>query len=202
MTYARLPHMPYPGILNNGFLNGTNANWTILPPPPDTAVALGYNPGGYRSGDLGEPLGPTKLMRYPEEIAEHAIQDATATTWKIQDLTRRVENASNVHYQAMTASAYDAPDVIPPMVVSMGPDGIHSESPYGPWEVKPPYAGAYDNDVNDHISTKELHATDDQVARAGGFDHLVEQLLATPYPPLAHRSFLQASPTEAPLRHH
>merc|ERR1719386_624656 len=109
---------------------------------------------------MGDPLGPIKLMKDPEEIAEHALHDASATTLKIEDLVRRVENASEVHYQAMTASSYEVPDIIPPMVVSDGPDGVHTESPYGPWEVKPPYAGAYDK------SPKELHATDEMVARA------------------------------------
>lgn len=191
MTFARLPVMPYPGFMNNGLLNGTNSTWTILPPPPDTSVALGYNPGGQRSGDMGDPQGPVKLMKDPEEIAEHALQDALATTPKIEGLVHRLENASNAHYHALTASSYEVPDIIPPMVVSDGPDGIHTESPYGPWEVKPPYAGAYD------ISAKELHATDEMVARAGGFDHLQEQLLATPFPPV---HFLQAHVSVAPSK--
>jgi len=193
MTFARLPVMPYPGFINNGLPNGTHSNWTILPPPPDTSIAIGYNPGGHRSGEMGDPLGPTKLMRDPEEIAETALHDAAATTFKIQDVVKRVENASEVHYEAMTASSYEVPDIIPPMVVSDGPDGIHTDSPYGPWEVKPPYAGAYE------ISKKELHASDEMVARAGGFDHLVEKLLATPYPPM---HFLQARPSMSPLRSH
>jgi len=156
-------------------------------------VAVGYNPGGLRSGELGEPEGPIKLLKTPEEIAEHALHDATSITSKIQEVVHRVENASNVHYAAMTATEYDVPDIIPPMVVSDGPDGVHTESPYGPWEVKPPYAGAYHHE---EIKAEEHHATDEQVARAGGFDKLQHQLLATPYPP---SSFLQVQPTVAPI---
>jgi len=145
---------------------------------------------------MGDPLGPLKLMRTPEEIAERALKDAGETTFKIQDVVNRVEHAADAHYDAMTATEYDVPNIIPPMVVSDGPDGVHTESPYGPWEVKPPYAGAYhDKDIH----AKEHHATDEMVARAGGFDHLQHQLIATPYPPSV---FLQVHPTVAPLGPH
>jgi len=196
MTFARLPKMPYPGFINNANASGADFNWTILPPPSDSSLAIGYNPGGLRSGEMGDPLGPTKLMRTPEMIAEGALADATATTAKIQDVVNRVELASDAHYKALTATEYDVPNIIPPMVVSDGPDGVHTESPYGPWEVKPPYAGAYHDD---DIHAKEHHATDEMVARAGGFDHLQHQLIATPYPP---SSFLQVHPTLGPLGPH
>jgi hypothetical protein len=195
MTVARMPNMPYPGFPNNAHINGsnwTNYAWSIMPPPPDTSLPLGYNPGGLRSGEMGEPLGPVKLMLDPQEIAQQALVDNVATTSKIQELMHRVENASEVHYKAMTATKYDVPDIIPPMVASMGPDGVHTDSPYGPWEVKPPYSGSYDKTAG----PDEIVVSDEVVAKAGGFDHLQDNLLATPYPP---SNFLQAFPSPALL---
>lgn len=211
-TLARMPNMPYPGFPNNINVNGTDQNWTLLPPPPDTSLPLGYNPGGHRSGDLGDPLGPVNLMRDPLEISTGELTKGIEIAGKIKALTARVENASNVHYEAITATSYDAPDIVPPMVVAMGPDGIHAESPYGPWEVKPPYSGTYDGkDPFYSVAKNELHASDEMVARAGGFDHLTAKLLATPFPPktppegLSHGaptfppSFLQAHPASSPV---
>lgn len=195
LTFARMPNLPHPDIDNHG-------TFSILPDPVDTSHALGYNPGGFRSGKTGEPMGPIKMLRDPEEIALKSLDDSLQTTGMIDELEHRVENASQMHYKTLSFQPYKAPDIIPPMVVSDGPDGIHTESPYGPWPWgPPPHAGFYNKPDMKEPSAITLSA--EEMVRAGGLGQLIKTAMATPLPPtgLPSSSFLQrarASPTAPP----
>lgn len=175
MTLARMPDIPFPNINNHGLV-------TRLPSPPDTSVPLGYNPGGLRSGDMGDPLGPLSMQRTSEMVAEDALKEVSQSMDQIKDLTKRVEKAAQAHYEKLSFKPYKPPPVIPPMVASMGPDGVHTESPYGPWEggVRP-FAGEYEKE--DMTPPTRIEPGDESIAKAGGFDKLVARMLATPFPP-------------------
>lgn len=175
LTFARMPNMAHPFIENHG-------TFAILPPPVDQSLALGYNPGGFRSGKTGEPLGPLQMLNDPEEMALKSLDDSLQTTGMIDELEHRVENASQMHYKTLSFQPYKAPQIIPPMVVSDGPDGVHTESPYGPWPWgEHPYAGKYNK--ADMKEPSELIPNPVSVAMAGSLEKHIANTMATPLPP-------------------
>lgn len=153
-----------------------------LPPPEITAISIGFNPGGLRSGKLGVPNGHD--INDNLEQAQAALEKGMDTRKRLQELDARFKKAAEAHAEAMTKDPYEIPDIIPPMVVSDSPDGMHSESPYGPWEPgEPPFAGEHERD--DLEVAAAHYPTLEDIARAGNLDKaaIAHSEILAPYVP-------------------
>lgn len=175
-TLARVPGMLHPGFQDRGTVPGERK----LPPPEDDAIPLGFNPGGHPyAGHFGRPHGSGVLD--VTERAEVGIAHGLELRKLIHDVDAQVTTAANAYRDALHDNPMSAPEVVPPMVASMGPDGVHTESPYGPWHPgEPPFGGAY-NRAGPH--PPEWIPSWDVAHKVGGPWALHDKIHGTPLPP-------------------
>lgn len=180
-TLARVPGLPFPGFQDRGTVPGERK----IPPPEDKSVALGYNPGGFpQSGQQGKPY-PGGIVDVEEEAAR-SIRDSILTGKLLHDFDARVAAAGSEYRNALHDHPLEAPNVVPPLLASQGPDGIHTESPYGPYPVgEPPYAGEYTRPGMNLTAMKNREWIPNWMvaAKVGGPQELFRILQATPLPP-------------------
>lgn len=200
LTLARVPD---PGLIYPGFPR-FDLPERKLPPPEDESVPLGFNPGGLRSGAIGTPNGDS--MTVVEAQAETALRDGMELKGLINAVGLRVKAAARGYSNALHYKPAEDEHLIPPMVVSNGPDGIHTESPYGPWNPGPGqrevYAAPYESYAPKYHSNPMAVPPDGWDPNAnyamseGGYEKLLLKTLNTVLPPLPNP--YGPDPTEPP----
>lgn len=186
-TLARVPTIEYPGFWKSGL------GPRLLPEPSRVSDPVGYNAGGLRTGPVGFPLGkPKDLMYGIEEHAEASIKLGLKIKDLIKQVATRVKLASKVYKNAVHFDPKEPLQIVPPMVVSDGPDGIHTESPYGPWAPGPPFALGYVKPGMPEPPAYEPNPID--AFKAGGYEQLMKNIMATPIPPLPEAPGPAAAP--------
>merc|ERR1719453_290115 len=73
-------------------------------------------------------------------FADFAVREGLALRNIIHVANQKYTAAARGHRESVWAKSTDLMPVAPPLVVQMGPNGIHTESPYGPWDPGPPYS--------------------------------------------------------------